>query len=152
MASKSNLNQIAVTALSVGVMDMIEERYGLCIDLGDYTAMQNAREGAQAAMNVLGVSDIGPNDEKRVKRLIEAFAGHIEDRHGNIATITSLALGLMNDVLDRTKHPKKFQAILSAFAGLGEVHQCFDPRFEYHASYEDAAELAKTWQSVLEAA
>lgn len=152
MASKANLNQLAVTALSIGVMDMIIDKYGMCIDLGDYTAMQGARQAAHKALDTLGGVDIPTKDVNRIKRMIEAFSSHIEDRHGNIATITSLAMGLMNDVLDRTKNEKKFRAILSAFAALGEVHQCFDQNFEYHASYADAAELTEKWQAVLEAA
>lgn len=152
MASKSNLNQIAVVALSIGVMDMITDKYGMCIDLGDYMAMQDARESAQGALRGLGVSDIGPKDEKRIRKLIAAFTGHIEDRHGNIATITSLALGLMSDVLDLTKNLKKYFAIYDAYQWLMDVHKRFDPECEFIGAYEDAAVLTETWRLVLEAA
>lgn len=152
MASKSNLNQIAVTALSIGVMDMITDSYGMCIDLKDYNTMQVARTAAHEALNVLGGSDIPPKDVDRIKRMIGAFSAHIEDRHDGIATITSLAMGLMNDVLDRTQNTKKFIAILIAFKGLGLVHERFDPEWDYPTAYDDASALTKTWTRILEAA
>ena len=152
MASKSNLNQIAVTALAVGAMDMIVERYGMCIDMGDYWTTQTAREAAQAALVAIGGADIPAKDQNRIGSMISAFSGFVKDKHWNISTLTSLTMGLMNDVLDRTRNEKKFQAILSAFAAVGEVHQNFDPKFEFHASYEDAAALTEKWQAVLEAA
>ena len=68
------------------------------------------------------------------------------------AVLTSMALGMLSDVLDHVKEPHRVEALLWVHDSMARVHRYFDSRLDRHAHYERATEGIDAWHRVMEAA
>ena len=66
--------------------------------------------------------------------------------------MTSLSLGMMSDVLDHVRDPRRTEALLWVHDAMMRVHKYFDTRMDRMQHYATATNGIAAWHRVMEAA
>ena len=70
--------------------------------------------------------------------------------HMTTVVMTSLSLGLLSDVTDQVRDPRRTEALMWVHDSMMRVHRYFDPRHDRVQHYATATDGVNAWHRVME--
>ena len=77
--------------------------------------------------------------------------GPDDGQHMTTVVMTSLSLGMLSDVMDHVRDPRRTEALMWVHDSMMRVHRYFDPRYDRMQHYATATDGVNAWHRVMEA-
>ena len=141
MASKSLKNIISILAMANGIALVIRQQTRARTPTKLADKLHNACQDAFS----LWPDSIKPRDFERIHQRLAGFEGANIPEEGRPELLTSIAMGLINDLHERIKDPVKRSALDRVEQALWGIHKYYDRNLDRFETYHLATRCVNRW-------
>jgi hypothetical protein len=141
MASKSFRNTVATIAMANGIALVMKQHTDAATPTGLAASLDTE---CKAAFNCWPES-MDKTEIQKIYASLAQFERRYIPEQGRPELLTSITLGLIDDILNRVKDPVKRSALGRVEHALWKIHQYYDRRLDKHDIYDLANMAIDGW-------
>jgi hypothetical protein len=145
MASRAFKNAISTIATAHAITDVVSDAF----NGNPPELIRNMLERIECATDIafgLWPGAISVKELDTIHKRILAAGTGIDD--SEIVVITSMSLGLLEEMLQHLKDPAKVRAIEILHSAIMELHRHYDSGIQMNCAYERAGQAIDRWKKI----